>query len=295
MKEKKKKKKQAVEKKIEKYLDKEITQVKCDFSSFKENINNVLNEKTIIFENIKNKFLNNYITKEDLEKKIISEVNKNEKHNNTKFQLLFDILEKLKIDGKPPSQLEKKSQPENLLNNKNKEQTNQTSNSYNIEKIENKSFEERSIKNPINIEKTINKSNNMGITSSVVNKNNITKLVNNNEEGENITNKELYNIIKNLKTNEIIDFEALPIVLHKKNNIDIQLIPPSLYKDEKYFTEEEKQLQNKFYLCFIDIFMKEIAVNKKKKITNDELKVIMNDVVKEELKQFLKKGKIKLK
>jgi len=133
MKEKKKKKKQAVEKKIEKYLDKEITQVKCDFSSFKENINNVLNEKTIIFENIKNKFLNNYITKEDLEKKF-SEVNKNEKHNNTKFQLLFDILEKLKIDGKPPSQLEKKSQPENLLNNKNKEQTNQTSNSYNIEK-----------------------------------------------------------------------------------------------------------------------------------------------------------------
>jgi len=228
-------------------------------------------------------------------KKKISEVNKNEKHNNTKFQLLFDILEKLKIDGKPPSQLEKKSQPENLLNNKNKEQTNQTSNSYNIEKIENKSFEERSIKNPINIEKIINKSNNMGITSSVVNKNNITKLVNNNEEGENITNKELYNIIKNLKTNEIIDFEALPIVLHKKNNIDIQLIPPSLYKDEKYFTEEEKQLQNKFYLCFIDIFMKEIAVNKKKKITNDELKVIMNDVVKEELKQFLKKGKIKLK
>jgi len=112
--------------------------------------------------------------------------------------------------------LKKKSQPENLLNNKNKEQTNQTSNSYNIEKIENKSFEERSIKNPINIEKTINKSNNMGITSSVVNKNNITKLVNNNEEGENITNKELYNIIKNLKTNEIIDFEALPIVLHKK-------------------------------------------------------------------------------
>jgi len=108
MKEKKKKKKQAVEKKIEKYLDKEITQVKCDFSSFKENINNVLNEKTIIFENIKNKFLNNYITKEDLEKKKISEVNKNEKHNNTKFQLLFDILEKLKIDGKPPSQLEKK-------------------------------------------------------------------------------------------------------------------------------------------------------------------------------------------
>jgi len=105
----------------------------------------------------------------------------------------------------------------------------------------------------------------MGITSSVVNKNNITKLVNNNEEGENITNKELYNIIKNLKTNEIIDFEALPIVLHKKNNIDIQLIPPSLYKDEKYFTEEEKQLQNKFYLCFIDIFMKEIAVNKKKR------------------------------
>jgi len=48
---------------------------------------------------------------------------------------LFDILEKLKTDGKPPSQLEKKSQPENLLNNKNKEQTNQTSNSYNIEKI----------------------------------------------------------------------------------------------------------------------------------------------------------------
>jgi len=66
---KKEEKKQAVEKKIEKYLDKEITQVKCDFSSFKENINNVLNEKTIIFENIKNKFLNNYITKEDLEKK----------------------------------------------------------------------------------------------------------------------------------------------------------------------------------------------------------------------------------
>jgi len=49
MKEKKKKKKQAVEKKIEKYLDKEITQVKCDFSSFKENINNVLNEKNNYF------------------------------------------------------------------------------------------------------------------------------------------------------------------------------------------------------------------------------------------------------
>jgi len=35
-------------------------------------------------------------------KKIISEINKNEKHNDTKFQLLFDILEKLKTDKKNP-------------------------------------------------------------------------------------------------------------------------------------------------------------------------------------------------
>jgi len=41
--------------------------------------------------------------------------------------------------------------------------------------------------------------------------------------------------------------------------------------------------------------MKEIAVNEKKKITNDEIKIIMNEGIKEELKQFLKKGKIKLK
>jgi len=207
---------------------------------------------------------------------------------------LFDILEKLKTDKKNPlpDQPEKKSQPGNLQSPKNIEQTNQTFNTYNIEKMENKSFEERSIKNPINIEKTINKNNNVGTVLPIVNN---VKLVNNNEEGKNIKNKELYNIIKNLKTNEIIDFEALPVILCKKNNIDTQLIPPSLYKDEKYFTEEEKQLQNKFYLCFIDIFMKEIAVNENKKITNDEIKIIMNEGIKEELKQFLKKGKIKLK
>jgi len=34
---------------------------------------------------------------------------------------------------------------------------------------------------------------------------------------------------------------------------------------------------------------------KKKKITNDEFKIIMNNAIKEELKLFLKKGKIKLK
>jgi len=90
-------------------------------------------------------------------KKIISEANKNEKHNNTRFQLLFDILEKLKIDKKnPPDQPEKKSQPENFPNNKNIEQTNQTFNSYNIEKMENKSFEEGSIKTSINVEKNNN-------------------------------------------------------------------------------------------------------------------------------------------
>jgi len=62
----------------------------------------------MIIENVKNKFSNNYVTKEDFEK-IISEANKNEKHNNTRFQLLFDILEKLKIDKKnPPDQPEKK-------------------------------------------------------------------------------------------------------------------------------------------------------------------------------------------
>jgi len=48
-------------------------------------------------------------------------------------------------------------------------------------------------------------------------------------------------------------------------------------------------------LCFIDIFMKEITINEKKKITNDEFKIIMNNAIKEELKLFLKKGKIKLK
>jgi len=177
------------------------------------------------------------------------------KHNNTRFQLLFDILEKLKIDKKnPPDQPEKKSHPENLPNNKNIEQTNQTFNSYNVEKMENKSFEEGSIKTSINVEKTIKKNNNAGTTPFVVNKNNSAKLVNNNEEGKNITNKELYNIVKNLKTNEIIDFEALPVILHKKNNIDTQLIPPSLYKDEKYFTEEEKQLQKQISFVFYRYF-----------------------------------------
>jgi len=82
--------------------------------------------------------------------------------------------------------------------------------------MENKSFEEGSIKTSINVEKTIKKNNNAGTTPFVVNKNNSAKLVNNNEEGKNITNKELYNIVKNLKTNEIIDFEALPVILHKK-------------------------------------------------------------------------------
>jgi len=191
--------------------------------------------------------------------------------------------------------LKKNHNQKNFSNNKNVEQTNQTLSSYNIEKMENKSFEEGSIKTLVNIEKTIKKNNNIGTTPLVVNKNNVAKLVNNNEEGKNLNNKELYNIIKNLKINEIIDFEVLPVVLHKKNNIDVQLIPPSLYKDEKYFTEEEKQLQNKFHLCFIDIFMKEITINEKKKITNDELKVIMNGAIKEELKLYLKKGKIKLK
>jgi len=145
-------------------------------------------------------------------------VNKNEKHNDTKFQLLFDILEKLKTDKKNPlpNQPEKEPQPKNFSNNKNIEQTNQTLNSYNIEKMENKSFEEGSIKTPVNIEKTIKKNNNIGITPLMVNKNNVAKLVNNNEEGKNLNNKELYNIIKNLKINEIIDFEVLPVILHKK-------------------------------------------------------------------------------
>jgi len=35
--------------------------------------------------------------------------------------------------------------------------------------------------------------------------------------------------------------------------------------------------------------MKEITINEKKKITNDELKVIMNGAIKEELKLYLKK------
>jgi len=96
---KKEEKKQEEEERIKKYLNEKTDQIKHDSSSFKENINNIINEKIIIIENIKNKFLNNYITKEDFEK-TISEVNKNEKHNDTKFQLLFDILEKLKIDKK---------------------------------------------------------------------------------------------------------------------------------------------------------------------------------------------------
>jgi len=82
--------------------------------------------------------------------------------------------------------------------------------------MENKSFEEGSIKTPVNIEKTIKKNNNIGTTPLMVNKNNVAKLVNNNEEGKNLNNKELYNIIKNLKINEIIDFEVLPVILHKK-------------------------------------------------------------------------------
>jgi len=45
-----------------------------------------------------------------------------------------------------PDQPEKKSQPGNLPSPKNIEQTNQIFNTYNIEKMENKSFEERSIK-----------------------------------------------------------------------------------------------------------------------------------------------------
>jgi len=52
---------------------------------------------------LKKKFfeVNKNVKKENLEK-IISEINKNEKHNDTKFQLLFDILEKLKTDKKKP-------------------------------------------------------------------------------------------------------------------------------------------------------------------------------------------------
>jgi len=132
---KKEEKKQEEEERIKKYLNEKTDQIKHDSSSFKENINNIINEKIIIIENIKNKFLNNYITKEDFEK-TISEVNKNEKHNDTKFQLLFDILEKLKTDKKNPlpNQPEKEPQPKNFSNNKNIEQTNQTLNSYNIEK-----------------------------------------------------------------------------------------------------------------------------------------------------------------
>jgi len=62
--------------------------------------------------------------------------------------------------------------------------------------MENKSFEERSIKNPINIEKTINKNNNVGTVLPIVNN---TKLVNNNEEGKNIKKQRIIQYHKEFK------------------------------------------------------------------------------------------------
>jgi len=105
-----------------------------------------------------------------------------------------------------------------------------------------------------------------------------------------IKNLELYNKVKNLKPGQIINFAFLPTIIIQKNKQEIQLIPPLLYKEEKYFTSEENQIQEKFFLYFIDFFKKEILSKETvfSNLNNDEIRIIMNDHIKKEVKKTTK-------
>jgi len=105
-----------------------------------------------------------------------------------------------------------------------------------------------------------------------------------------IKNLELYNKVKNLKPGQVINFAFLPTIIIQKNKQEIQLIPPSLYKEEKYFTSEENQIQEKFFLYFIDFFKKEILSKETvfNNLNNDEIRIIMNDHIKKEVKKTTK-------
>lgn len=239
-------------------FDEAIDVQKNKFREIIERHNNLIGKNGKNFDTL---FRNNEIHNEkiillDLKTKEISLQLKNSGNlDAANLEKINDFNENINKIAFKLNNLEKTILEENKNKNKNENENknNDIVKNNNKEDIVYKKISEHKIfiQNNLN-----NKEKIKDIEENISNNNNDKKIVtsyndnNNKKENNGVFDEKLAKQVENLKPNEIIKLDEPKYVLVTKKipntNSTIQLIPPSLYKKERYFTKEDWEIEEEY-------------------------------------------------